>query len=33
MGATCYINCLIQQLFMIPHFREHFLSIDSTPYR
>lgn len=21
LGATCYINCLIQQLFMISHFR------------
>lgn len=33
LGATCYINCLIQQLFMISHFRENFLAIDSRAYR
>jgi len=28
MGATCYINSTLQQLFMIPHFRKHLLEIE-----
>ena len=29
LGATCYINSLIQQLFMIIPFRNNFLNLDT----
>lgn len=28
LGCTCYMNSLIQQLFMIPYFREEILNIE-----
>lgn len=33
LGATCYINCLFQQLFMIKSFRESFISIESRSFK
>lgn len=33
LGATCYMNSLFQQLFMIKRFRDRFMSVDSTAYR
>lgn len=33
LAATCYINCLFQQLFMIKRFTDRFISIDSLAYR
>lgn len=32
LRATCYINCLLQQLYMIQPFREAMLKLDTTPY-
>ena len=29
-GCTCYMNALIQQLFMIPEFRQGILESDVT---
>ncbi|GAB9471255.1 Ubiquitin-specific protease [Globisporangium polare] len=30
-GCICYMNALVQQLFMIPSFREGLLSVDCKP--
>lgn len=30
MGATCYINSVLQQLFMLPYFRNPLLSVDAS---
>ena len=31
MGATCYVNSVLQQLFMIPAFRDSLLSLPIVP--
>lgn len=33
LAATCYINCLFQQLFMIKRFTDRFINIDSLAYK
>lgn len=33
LAATCYINCLFQQLFMIANFRDRFINVSSLAYR
>jgi uncharacterized UBP type Zn finger protein len=33
LAATCYINCLFQQLFMINRFRDRFIDVNSLAYR
>lgn len=33
LAATCYINCLFQQLFMIKRFTDRFINIDSLSYK
>ena len=33
LGATCYMNCLFQQLFMIRKFRDRFIGVDSMACR
>eukprot|EP01103_Thecamoeba_quadrilineata_P011019 TRINITY_DN2539_c0_g1_i2.p1 TRINITY_DN2539_c0_g1~~TRINITY_DN2539_c0_g1_i2.p1 ORF type:complete len:2405 (-),score=378.30 TRINITY_DN2539_c0_g1_i2:956-7465(-) len=30
LGATCYMNSLMQQFYMIPQFRYHLLAIDTS---
>jgi len=30
LGATCYMNSLFQQLYMIPEFRKGILELDTT---
>ena len=30
MGATCYMNSVLQQLYMVPVFRKRILSLDAT---
>jgi ubiquitin C-terminal hydrolase len=31
LGATCYLNSLVQQLFMVPEFRAALLALDIPP--
>jgi len=31
LGATCYVNSLIQQLFMIPSFRKQIIEVEHKP--
>lgn len=33
LAATCYINCLFQQLFMIKIFSDKFINVDSLAYK
>ena len=30
MGATCYMNSIMQQFFMIPSFRYHLLATEKA---
>jgi ubiquitin C-terminal hydrolase len=31
LGCTCYLNSLLQQLFMMPHFRAEILKLEAGP--
>ena len=31
LGCTCYINCLLQQFYMMPELRHAILDLDTTP--
>ncbi|ETO31458.1 hypothetical protein RFI_05659 [Reticulomyxa filosa] len=33
LGSTCYLNSILQNLFMIPSFRERILSLPYGPHR